>query len=214
MVPSLADGSEFYLILGSLGTAALGGWHCAGMCGPIAALARSRSAVVAHQLGRLTSYLALGALAGMLGEHVLHLLPTEHLWLAGVALGMLAFWMMLSAWNLELLRDLQKFLWRKRPRGSVFVEYFALGALNGMLPCHWLYGFVVLGAGLGSPARSMILLAALWAGSLPWLIATALLGRQLRRNPRVAAWAPPVLMLAVVASLFLHQLHQLHQHHH
>ncbi len=113
-VPSLPEGSEFFFFMGALGAAVVGGWHCAGMCGPIAALGRGRLAQVAYQLGRLTSYLALGAFAGVTGAHVLHLLPREHLWVASAVLGVLALWLMLSVWKLGALNRLQKFLWRKR----------------------------------------------------------------------------------------------------
>lgn len=212
-VPSLPEGSEFFFFLGALGAAVLGGWHCAGMCGPIAGLARSRVSVVAYQLGRLVSYAALGAFAGVAGEHVMHLLPREHLWLASLVLGVLALWLMLSVWKLGALAKLQSFLWRKRPRGSVFVEYFAVGTLNGILPCHWLYGFLVLAAGLASPARAAIFMLSLWAGSLPWLVAVSLLGRRLERSRIFGPWLAPAMMIAVVVSLFLHQLHQSHHQH-
>ena len=68
----------------------------------------------------------------------------------------------------------------------------ALGLSSALLPCGWLYAFVVLAAGTGSAGRGATLLLAFWAGTVPALLGlglslgrlTALLGARL---PRLSA---------------------------
>jgi sulfite exporter TauE/SafE len=49
-----------------------------------------------------------------------------------------------------------------------------LGLSSALLPCGWLYAFVVLAAGTGSAARGALLLAAFWSGTLPALLGLGL----------------------------------------
>jgi len=47
----------------------IGSTHCSAMCGPIAVTVHNRSGYLAlYHIGRLLSYLTLGALAGLIGE--------------------------------------------------------------------------------------------------------------------------------------------------
>lgn len=207
------DASMLFLFVGSLGTALLGGWHCAGMCGPLALLSKSRMTTALYQFGRLLSYLALGAAAGYVGEHFLHHIPDEARWISGIILGLLALWVLLSSWKLGLFDRLRTFLWRNRPKGGPHLEFFSIGLLNGFLPCTWLYGFLILGAGLQDPLKSMVLMLSLWLGSLPWLLSVAFLGERLRSHFQGArSWAMPLLMVAVIFSLLAHHIH-VHHHH-
>jgi hypothetical protein len=51
----------------------VGSLHCVAMCGPLVGLhggARSLELALIHALGRLTTYAALGAIAGLVGRAV------------------------------------------------------------------------------------------------------------------------------------------------
>jgi sulfite exporter TauE/SafE len=68
----------------------------------------------------------------------------------------------------------------------------ALGLSSALLPCGWLYAFVLLAAAAGSPARGALLMAAFWSGTVPALlglgVGVARLGRSVRaRLPRISA---------------------------
>ena len=50
----------------------LGSWHCVGMCGPIMGIkCLNKKEAGFYQIGRLISYMALGYIAGSLGEFAL-----------------------------------------------------------------------------------------------------------------------------------------------
>ncbi|HEY6038288.1 MAG TPA: sulfite exporter TauE/SafE family protein, partial [Kofleriaceae bacterium] len=58
-------------LAGIVATSALGSVHCVAMCGPLIGLqggARSVRLAAIHSLGRLLTYVAIGALAGVAGN--------------------------------------------------------------------------------------------------------------------------------------------------
>ena len=80
-----------------LGSSLAGSLHCVAMCGPLVGLhggARSLRLALIHALGRLTTYVALGALAGLVGgavEIAGHLAAAQHA-AAIVAGGVIVGW--------------------------------------------------------------------------------------------------------------------------
>lgn len=72
------------------------------------------------------------------------------------------------------------------------IRAVAIGVLSGLLPCGWLYAFVLLAASLGDPIRGAATLAAFWIGTLPIMLALgagahALLGALRPHMPLVAS---------------------------
>lgn len=208
-VPVPLDPSFWIFVGTSLGAALFGGWHCAGMCGPLAALASNRRAVFLYQAGRLGTYLLLGLAASLAGERLLSLVPPESRWALTLVAGLFSAWILLSTWRLGLAENLQKWLWRHRPRGRVFSEFFFLGVFNGLLPCSWLYGFIFVAAGLAHPPRALALMFCLWAGSLPWLLGFSFLGGRIRAAGASSPWFSRVLFASVLLGLVAHHLHDL-----
>lgn len=201
-LPAL-DPSSFFFAGSAVSVAFLGSWHCAGMCGPIAALSRSRKTMALYQAGRLMTYVTLGALAATFGKQILSWIPDDKKWIVTVAIGLLSLWVLMSVWSLELPGQIQKFLWRNRPRGNETADFLSLGVLNGLLPCHWLYGFLIVAAGFGSPAKGAILLFCLWAGSLPWLLGASSLSAVARRLSIRSQWIARGLLVTVILGLIL-----------
>jgi sulfite exporter TauE/SafE len=200
------------LVLAVLAASLLGSLHCAGMCGGLIAayagadasrgLARG-SSHLAYNLGRLASYAALGALAGLAGR-ALDLAGT----LAGAqraALGVAG--LLILAWGVYALLQalgarvprvpvpppLQRTLgaglrvvgaWPPAARAG------AIGLLTALLPCGWLYAFVVTAAGTGGALRGALVMAVFWAGTLPVMTAVGFglqaLAGPLRRHVPVA----------------------------
>lgn len=176
----------------------------------------------AYHLSRLVSYSLLGALAGSLGSALDRFgAPTGFADL-GLALASVT----LLLWGLpsllarrpgaalirlsrvarrrpRLVQRLQCLLVtladRLRRRPAIW-RASALGVSSAMLPCGWLYAFVVLAAGTGSWTAGAGLLAAFWAGTVPALLGLGVglrrLSEPLRaRLPRLSA----VLVLVVCA---------------
>ncbi|MDX2194172.1 MAG: sulfite exporter TauE/SafE family protein, partial [Gemmatimonadales bacterium] len=80
------------------------------------------------------------------------------------------------------------------PRGAL------LGLATGLLPCGWLYAFVLTAAGTGAALDGALVMALFWLGGLPALVAAgAGLGAGLRR---LGAHAP-ILGAALVAVVAL-----------
>ena len=176
--------------------ASLGGsLHCAAMCGPtMAAVSRfgpegraEISTQAAYHLGRLATYLSLGALGGLLGGT---------LDLAGNAAGVgrvsaVVAGLVLILWGASAFvpRPTLVKLSRKAPArlGGLLGRAFAwlarfpplprallLGLSTTLVPCGWLYAFVAAAAGTGSAPLAVGVMFAFWLGTLPALAGAAL----------------------------------------
>jgi hypothetical protein len=161
------------------------------------------------------TYVTLGALAGLMGMA---------LNLAGALAGAQAVAAVLAgasmtAWGLVTLlrhagvrisvgrapQGLQKLnarLFRGLRGQSALVRAFSVGLLTTLLPCGWLYAFVVLAAGTGAPLPGLGVMVAFWLGSLPLLLAMALgvslLSHRLQRHLPVAT-ALALVVLGLIA---------------
>lgn len=181
------------LITAVLAASFAGSGHCAGMCGPLAALAfregEGRPSSMwglqaGYQGGRLASYAALGAAAGALGGA---------LDLGGSLVGLQQVAMFASGAlliGLGAQRLAARFGWLK-PRssapGRASLLYLALnrrlrrvspgkralglGTLSALLPCGWLYAFAAVAAGTGNAGGGALVMLAFWLGGLPVMMA-------------------------------------------
>ncbi len=222
------------LVLAVFVASVLGSGHCAGMCGPFAAMTglhpgprrrppRWRRLLGSprtwgYQGGRLLIYVALGAAAGLSGaalDGVVGLVGMQQAAtrLSGLAMmvwGALAVIRALggggrglpagtpgAGWGARLLaRAGTRFGGGRARSGGAFV----LGAAASLMPCGWLYAFVVTAAGTASAPWGAATMAAFWLGTVPALHVVALgarlLGPRLRRHLPLAGG---LLVLAVGA---------------
>jgi hypothetical protein len=182
------------LALLALGLAS--GAHCVGMCGgivtafsapqpmlPARSLARAQ---LAFNTGRVSSYAAAGAIAGLVGsgayaiaaapaQAFLHTLASLMLVLVGLYLAGVsgaATW--LERIGAPLWRRLQPLAVRLRAHS------FAAGAVWGWLPCGLVYGALATAAATGDPARGATAMLAFGLGTLPWLLAAGMATTRLR----------------------------------
>lgn len=169
----------------------VGSTHCAGMCGAFLTIAVTGDQVrsgarlhAAYNIGRLFTYVTMGAIAGAIGAAVD---------LGGSALGVQraaaigAGAVMVGVGVAALLRlagvrvpkpPVPGFMRRLAVRGHRGVMAWpplaragAIGLLTTLLPCGWLYAFVVTAAGTGGPATGALTMAVFWAGTLPMMLA-------------------------------------------
>ncbi|MFN7139566.1 MAG: sulfite exporter TauE/SafE family protein, partial [Limisphaerales bacterium] len=144
----------------------VGSLHCAGMCGPIAiaqpVTGNSTAAFVAGRAayngGRITTYILLGGLFGLIGSSF-SLLGFQR-WvslIAGIAILVVLFasWrhranVRVSKWIGVLKAHLGKLL-----RRTGFGATFLLGNLNGLLPCGLVYAACAGAAATGSAGQGM-----------------------------------------------------------
>ena len=194
--------------VGILSASLLGSVHCAAMCGGFTCVyadASGASGSGAHvadahrptastlqghllyNVGRLTSYLFLGALAGTLGAGITHAGA-----LRGIQQGAtLVASLLMIVWGATTLaahlgirtgghpraplwwqQQLGGLLVRLRQR-SVAVRALGMGLATTLLPCGWLYVFVTAAGGTGSIRDGMLLMALFWLGTVPALLTVA-----------------------------------------
>ncbi|MBZ5486037.1 sulfite exporter TauE/SafE family protein [Halomonas aquamarina] len=209
----------------------LGGAHCIGMCGGImSALSfavppsmrrpgRMAGLLLGYNLGRITSYMAAGALVAALGT-LISLAPLARQVLQGLAAVMLILMALYIAdWWKGLLgiEAVGRRLWRylepvgRRLMPVVHVpQAFALGAIWGWLPCGLVYAMLAWSLAMAAPLHGAMLMGAFGLGTLPALLATGFAARKLGgliRHP-----ATRTLAALVIITFALWQLWTLNAH--
>ena len=205
----------------------LGSSHCAGMCGAFALFAtetaESGSTPIArwklhalYNIGRLLTYLALGLAAGAAGAAI-------DLGSSGVgiqrAAAAIAALIMIGFGGVSLLRALgvqiarfpvpQTLLALSRAGHARALGFspraraISVGLLTTLLPCGWLYAFVVASAATGSPVAGAGTMAVFWLGTLP-VMATLAVGARFLAGPLRAHLPLLTNVLVVATALWMH----------
>jgi uncharacterized protein len=194
----------------------LGSAHCAGMCSPFVCFYAGADVRngwwghVAYNGGRLVSYLVLGALAGALGAGVEQVgtgvgVTRAAAIVAGVLMITWGIVTLLAQRGVELpalaplggaqhwmaarLRDVRDF--------PPIARALTVGLLTTLLPCGWLYAFVLTAAGTGTVRGALALMTVFWAGTLPMLLTLGVGVRRLAGPLR--AKLPTISAIAIVA---------------
>lgn len=199
----------------------LGSLHCVGMCGAflgIACAGASRGATqLGYHAGRLVTYVGLGAISGTVGRGIdlagtmaglqpiaLTLAATTvtlfgvitWLRLKGVAvprLGGLGFFQPIASRGYDVAM-------RRPPVQRAMI----IGLLTTLLPCGWMWTFLITAAGTAHPATAMIAMFVFWLGTLPAMLALGaglrgFLGAAQRRVPTLTCAAMIAIGLITIA---------------
>ncbi|MFO8232588.1 MAG: sulfite exporter TauE/SafE family protein [Longimonas sp.] len=184
---------------------AAGSLHCVGMCGPLVLAVPGPRAPwrfwigrLVYHTGRTLSYITLGGLIGAFGWAVALQgyqgtlsLVLGVLMLSAVLLRPVRRWVKrLEAAPARLLRTLrgplQSLLNQPGPGNQ-----FALGILNGLLPCGFSYAAVATALAAGSLVHSMLFMGAFGLATFPALLAVQWMGRRASTS-----WRATLLTLA------------------
>ncbi len=186
-----------------------GSLHCAGMCGGFVTFYAAGSRPeglgrwaphLTYHAGRLLTYTTLGASAGALGSALNRagaLVGLAHVAAVAAGITMLAtaaalllgqvgvrLWRT-PAWLKGASAMLARLLVQLRERPPI-LRAALLGLASTLLPCGWLYSFVVMAAGTGSPVSGAAVMLAFWAGTVPLLMGMGLgiqhLGARIQRH--------------------------------
>ena len=212
------------MLLTAFITGLVGSLHCLGMCGPIAlALPRSGNALIGilpgrvlYNLGRVSTYTILGALAGILGHSARFAGIQQSL---SVFLGILLLVLALFSLNVEkrffAIPVVERLLGKLRARLGRYLgnpspgNFLSIGILNGLLPCGFVYLGLAGAASQGHIIDSMAFMAVFGLGTIPMMLGLGILGQKLpigiksKVRPFLTAFAIAFALLLIVRGLDL-----------
>jgi len=196
----------------------LGSLHCVGMCGPIALALPgqqgSRLRVVAGRAlyngGRVITYGILGVAAGLIGE-VVNFAEVQQV--VSIAAGILILIVVLAPTKLAhkiFPADAVGKLWAKigRRTGGLFRSQSLgalglIGLLNGFLPCGLVYVALAGAVATGTLAGGSLFMILFGIGTVPIMIATAMLGPLMGIKLRTMLRRAVPVMATVLALLLI-----------
>jgi uncharacterized protein len=196
------------LLAGIVGTSVVGSVHCLAMCGPLVGLhggAKTTRLAIVHSLGRLTTYVVFGALAGLVGSAVdlagrvgnLQRVATIVAAVTLVAMGVLQIVSLrVSRRRARTTSSFSAALVRIRPKSAARRAYL-IGTLTGLVPCGWLWAFVIAAAGTASAQGGAAVMLAFWLGTVPAMVGMLRLAGPLVDRIRVRL--PAVTAIALIA---------------
>jgi len=198
----------------------VGGVHCLGMCGGIVGAlsyqlpgprsnGRQLLYQLAYNLGRISSYVAAGALMGGLGVLLVSWLPLQTaqkilLFIAGLFMILLGCY--LTGWWMALNRveAAGRLLWKRiEPIGKRLLpptspyHAFGLGLVWGWLPCGLVYSMLIQAVSSGGVASGAAIMLAFALGTLPNLILLGMLAGAAARLIR-SLWAKRIAGITVI----------------
>lgn len=182
---------ELALIFSALALGFASGFHCIGMCGPIAlslGLTKKQATNyylqnLTYQFGRIVTYSFLGAILGTVGKGFQMAGFQQYLTIGvGILLIVMAVFSFggkdfaskipfLSQSLLKVKMNLGKLLQKADYRSR-----FTTGILNGFLPCGMVYMALTASLASGGIWQSATFMALFGLGTLPFMFAIVLLG--------------------------------------
>ena len=168
-----------------------GGFHCIGMCGPIAFIIpvnrSSYSSLIfqtfLYHFGRLLSYSLIGLLFGFIGKG---------LYLAGfqqrlsILMGVIMIITIITPASIfnkyNFSKPLYKIIGKVKYNLGIYLNkksnkaLFSIGFFNGLLPCGLVYIAVIGSISTGNAVQGAIYMALFGVGTIPMMTAAVLLG--------------------------------------
>ena len=209
---------ELALIISAIGLGFASGFHCIGMCGPIAlsmGLTKKQATNyylqnLTYQFGRIFTYSLLGTLLGIVGQGFEMAGFQQYLTIAvGILIILMAIFSFggndfaskipfLSKLLLQVKMNLGKLLQKADYRSR-----FTTGILNGFLPCGMVYMALTASLAAGGIWQGASFMALFGLGTLPFMFAVVLLGNLMTTAFRIKILKfVPVLMI-VLGGLFI-----------
>lgn len=208
---------EITLIFAALGLGFASGFHCLGMCGPIAlSLGLSKKQQVnfhlqnlTYQFGRILTYSFLGAIVGIVGEGFQLAGFQKYISiLAGILLITMAlfsfggdFTTKIPAISNALLKvkiNLGKLL-----RKTDYSSRFLTGVLNGFLPCGMVYMALTASLAAGGIWQSSTFMVFFGLGTFPFMFAAVLFGNILNATVRNKILKIVPVFMLILGTLFI-----------
>lgn len=172
----------YALLITGLMTGLVGSLHCATMCGPLAMAVYSKSSYsrqIAYNVGRISTYVILGVVFGLVGQG-LALFGTQQALsiVMGITIIVLTLYprfqhkLLQSAWHTRIIIPLRRLL-SGLVDGQKLLSVFLIGILNGLLPCGLVYMGLSLAMASGSIGGSVLVMAGFGLGTSPVMLGLA-----------------------------------------
>lgn len=180
----------FFNIIAGLGIGLLGSLHCIGMCGPIAlslpVYGKSKVdkllLIVLYNLGRASSYAALGALFGFIGNQFF-LFGYQQAFSIILGVAILLFLViakylpfripLIDSIHQKIKGQLAKLLQSPKQQYS----YYFIGLANGLLPCGLVYLAIGSAMATGSAVSGALLMFMFGLGTFPLMMSIMIFGK-------------------------------------
>ncbi len=209
---------ELALVISALGLGFASGFHCIGMCGPIAlslGLTKKQATNyylqnLTYQFGRIVTYSILGGLLGIIGKSFQLAGFQQYLTIGvGILLIVMAVFSFggkdfaskipfLSRSLLNVKMTLGKLLQKADYRSR-----FSTGILNGLLPCGMVYMALTASLAAGGIWQSATFMALFGLGTLPFMFSIVLLGNLMTTAFRIKVLKIIPAMMIILGALFI-----------
>jgi sulfite exporter TauE/SafE len=163
----------------------VGSFHCIGMCGPIALTlpvqhltgSKKLAGILLYNAGRISTYTLLGMIFGWLGKQFY--LGGLQQWLSIIIGTLLLLIVLLQYAGIRWINGRHlpniytgkiKSALGKLLRQQRFRTLYAIGVLNGFLPCGLVYLGIAGAIATGGVGKGMLFMAAFGTGTLPAMI--------------------------------------------
>lgn len=201
----------YQLLIAACAMGMLGSFHCVGMCGPLAlslplkndGAATKFFGAMLYNAGRIVTYSVFGLVFGLIGKSVA--LFGYQQWLS-VILGAAILIFMLLPKKITAVKNknlvLEFFEKLRQALGQLFFKktrstLFAIGLLNGLLPCGLVYMAAAGAVATGDLLSSVLFMAFFGLGTLPVMWSIAFFGNyvSLGIRQRIKKLYPYMMML-------------------
>ena len=200
------------LLLAGLMMGVVGSFHCVGMCGPLAlslplpsgSQQNKAIGVLLYNFGRMTTYAMLGAIFGLLGKSMA--LFGFQQWLSVVLGSTILIVILLGKyfphWFHQWQLGHQLFERIRQVLGNLFFQktpssLFAIGLMNGLLPCGLVYMAIAAAIATGDVTSSALFMAMFGLGTLPIMASVSFFGQYITVpiRKRIRTLYPYMMML-------------------
>lgn len=206
------------LVISGLVMGIIGSFHCVGMCGPLAlSLPINNNSFQAkffgallYNSGRIITYASFGFIFGLVGKSLV--LFGLQQWLSIILGTVILLFVLLPKIVPSLFKRINfgtRFFETLRATiGNLFFKknqssLFAIGLLNGLLPCGLVYIAIATGVASGSAFSSTIFMASFGLGTLPVMWSIAFFGNYIGMSVRQKIRSVYPYMMMLIACLLI-----------
>ena len=209
---------EIALLISAIGLGFASGFHCIGMCGPIAlsmGLTKNQKANfyfqnIAYQFGRIFTYSVLGAVLGIIGQGFELAGFQKYLTITvGILLILMAFFSFGGKDFAAKIPFVSKILLKiKMKLGKIlqkpdYKSRFSTGILNCLRPCGMVYMALTASRAAGGIWQSALFMFLFGLGTFPFMFAVVFLGNFVTTTFRVKLLKIIPVMMIILGGLFI-----------